>query len=305
MPRVMSTRAAGLIMNADGDRWNALYAAIWSFSIAVRSMARGLSLFLSARPKTPLRVLCIMSFDTLHLLQNAKPLPALKLRLLATMLDFAACVNAGFDHKRCCLRELGETLQMLEEAGLGAFVADYLRRLKELETRRPMPGQNDVQFHGVRSYREAVIRLSLGMVAATVNGSQGLNEAIRATYCNTGLMILFRIVMQCQIIDDVLDYSQDVAAGLPSFLTACKSLSQAFEFVQLAALNYAQDRDLPRTGDLYPFRLALFLVSTSAKLVIILGRWRLLNRTERCSGSSPRYTSVIPRLTEDNRLSLG
>lgn len=261
-------------MKAVGDRWNALYAGIRAFSIAVGSIARGLSLFLSARPKTPLRVLCIMSFDTLHILRNAKPLPALKVRLLAALLDFAACANAAFDHKRCCPRELRETRQLLEEAGLRSLVAEHLRRLKHLETRRPLPGGDDVQFHSVRSYREAVVRLSLGTVAATVNDSQCLNDAIRATYGNAALMILFRIVMQCQIIDDVLDYSQDMSAGLPSFLTASKPLSRSFELVRMAAMGYADDRDLPRNGDLYPLRFAMFLVSSSAKLAILLGRWR-------------------------------
>lgn len=155
-------------MKAVGDRWNALYAGIRAFSIAVRSIARGLSLFLSARPKTPLRVLCIMSFDTLHMLSKGKPLPTLKVRSLAALLDFAACANAAFDHKRGCPRELRETLQLLEEAGLGSLVAEHLRRLRHLETRRPLPGGDDVRFHSVRSYREAVVRLSLGLVAATV-----------------------------------------------------------------------------------------------------------------------------------------
>jgi len=111
-------------------------------------------------------------------------------------------------------------------------------------------------------------------VATTANDNQCLDEGIRATYCDADLNILFRIVMQCQIIDDVLDYSKDISAGLPSFLTAYKSLPQAFELTRLAVHGYANNRDLPRTGDLFPLRSALFLVSTCAKLVIVLGRWR-------------------------------
>jgi hypothetical protein len=123
-------------------------------------------------------------------------------------------------------------------------------------------------------YREAVVRLSLGMVATTAHGNQRLDEGIRATCCDADLNILFRIVMQCQIIDDVLDYSKDLSAGLPSFLTASRSLPQAFELTRLAALGYADDRDLPRTGKVFPLRSALFLVSTCTKLVIVLGQWR-------------------------------
>jgi hypothetical protein len=260
------------------ERCNAHYARISSILIAVRSIVRGLSLFMSARPKTPLRVLCIMAFDTLHMLRHAKPLPTPKLRMLAALLDFGACTNAAFDNKACCLHEFRITLQLLEEAGIRSSVVEYLRRLRDLESRRPLPGGDYWQFQKVSLYREAVVRLSLGMVATTANGNQCLDEGIRATYCDVDLNILFRIVMHCQIIDDVLDYSKDISAGLPSFLTASKSLPQAFELTRLAVHGYADDRDLPRTGDLFPLRSALFLVSTCAKLAIVFGRWRQRTR---------------------------
>jgi hypothetical protein len=112
------------------------------------------------------------------------------------------------------------------------------------------------------------------MVAATAIGNQSLDDGIRATSGDEDLEMLFRIVMQCQIIDDVLDYSKDMSAGLPSFLTATESLPQAFELTRLAAVLYADDGNLPRTGDVFPLRLALFGVSACAKLVILLGRWR-------------------------------
>ena len=104
------------------------------------------------------------------------------------------------------------------------------------------------------------------------------------------LNILFRIVMQCQIIDDVLDYSQDLSAGLPSFLTASTSLPQAFELTRLAALGYADDRDLPRTPKVFPLRSALFLVSTCTKLVIVLGR--ISHRQAGCAFSLD--TTLVP-----------
>jgi hypothetical protein len=259
---------------AMGARRNEFYARISSILISVRSIVRGLSLFMSARPKTPLRVLCVMAFDTLHRLRNAKPLPMCKLRMLAALLDFGACVNAVFDHKHCCRHECRETLQLLEEAGIRSSVVEYVRRLRDLESRRPLPGGDYRQFQEVRLYREAVVRLSLGMLATTADGKHCLDGGIRATHCDADLNILFRIVMQCQIIDDVLDYSQDMSAGLPSFLTATKALPRAFELTRLAALGYADERDLARTGDGFPLRSALFLVSTCTKLVIILGRWR-------------------------------
>ena len=111
------------------------------------------------------------------------------------------------------------------------------------------------------------------MVATTACGDQCLDEAIEATYGDGDLNLLFRIVMQCQIIDDVLDYSQDRSAGLPSFLTACESLPQALELTRLAARGYADDRHVARTADVFPLRAALFLVSTCTELVVSLRRW--------------------------------
>jgi hypothetical protein len=261
-------------VQAISERWNALDAQISPILIAVRSIVRGLSLFMSARPRTPLRVLCIVAFDALHMLRKAGPLTMPKIRTLAALLDFGACANAAFDNKECCRHECRETLQLLEVAGVRSSVVEYLRRLRELESRRPLPGGDYRQFHKVRLYREAVVRLSLAVVATTASGDQCLGAGIRATYCDADLNILFRIAMQCQIIDDVLDYSRDMSAGLPSFLTASKSRPQACELTRLAALGYADDRDLPRTGDVFPLRLALFLVSTCTRLVIVLGRWR-------------------------------
>jgi hypothetical protein len=229
---------------------------------------RGLPLFLSARPKSPLRVLCIVALDTLHMLRTAKPLPAFKLSVLAALLDFGACANAAFDNKDCCSREFRTLLQLLEDAGTRPYVDEYLQRLSDLEGRRPFAGGDAWQFHKVSLYREAVVRLSLGIAAATAHGSQCLDDAIRATYCEADFNLLFRIAMQCQIIDDVLDYSKDLAAGLPSFLTGAKSLPEAFELTRLATQSYADDRGLPRTVDVFPLRLALYLVSTCAKLVM-------------------------------------
>jgi len=255
-----------------GEAWNALRAGVSSLSIAAGSLLRGLSLLVAGRPRTPLRALCIMAFDLLHTLDHAEPLARDRIRALAALLDFGACANAAFDNKGCCPHEYQSTRQLLEEAGIGWSVADYVRRLAQIEASRPAPGGDYGRFREVVLYREAVVRLSLGMVAATADGRLELDEAIRATGCDWGLEILFRIVMLCQIIDDVLDYSQDLSAGLPSFLTAVEPLPQAFEATRVAAREYADRRDLPQTAALLPLRLALCLVSISAQLVIVVRR---------------------------------
>jgi hypothetical protein len=188
------------------------------------------------------------------------------------LLDFGACANAALDNKDCCQREWRHTLQLLEAAGIRSSVLTYLCRLLELETSRPLAGEDS--WHVVMSYREAVVRLSLGMVATTARGHQRLDEGIRATYDDADLNLLFRIVMHCQIIDDLLDYDQDLSTGLPSFLTASRSLARAFELTRSAALGYADVRDLPRSDAGFPLRLALLVISACTKLIMLAARWR-------------------------------
>ena len=66
--------------------------------------------------------------------------------------------------------------------------------------------------------------------------------------------------MQCQIIDDVVDYTEDVSAGLPSFLTATASLPQAMELTANAARHYAASRQSSGNG-VFPLRVALCAVT--------------------------------------------
>ena len=241
---------------------------------SLRSVRRCLPLFVSPRPRTPLRVLCVMAFDALYQHRCSTPLPVATHRVLAALLDFGACTNAIFDHKVYRQKELELTRRILDEAGLHSMVEEVLRRLSDLEARRPSPFGDDRQWQEARAYREAVARLWLGTVAATASGSRSLEDGIRATYADEVLELLFRIVMQCQIIDDVLDYSRDASAGLPSFLTASAALSDAIERTHQAACEYAHPRELPRSADVPPLRAALGLASICAKLLIRLRRWR-------------------------------
>jgi hypothetical protein len=88
------------------------------------------------------------------------------------------------------------------------------------------------------------------------------------------LEILFRIVMQCQIIDDVFDYSKDVARGLPGFLTASSELIDTFQLTSHATHHYANVHFTSKDRPLFALRIALMAVSIIAKTMIMLGRWR-------------------------------
>jgi hypothetical protein len=154
-------------------------------------------------------------------------------------LDFQSSTNAVWDHKPLCAEEYQAQRQRLEKAGLGPWIAEYALRLRELETGRPSVGGDRRRFDAVRSYREAVARLSLATIAAIALNAEGVDEGIRATHGDSDVAALFRMAMQCQIIDDVVDYEEDLSAGLPSFLTASASLSQALSWTAEAARSYA------------------------------------------------------------------
>jgi len=262
---------------ARGARWGAIRDGVSSALIATISTARGLSLLASGRPGTPLRALCVAAFDTLHTIRHRKRLSTPELNVLAALLDVGASANVAYDHKASRRVGRGDNLQLLEEAGIGPSVAEYLRRLSDLEGGRPPPDGGRPHFETVKLYREAVVRLSLGILATAARCDVDLDEAIAATHGGGDFNLLFRLAMQCQVIDDLLDYWPDRAAGLPSFLTACKSLPEALELTRQAAREYAGGRRAARVAGAFPLRAALALVSTGTGLVVSL-RARLAAR---------------------------
>jgi Lipopolysaccharide kinase (Kdo/WaaP) family len=236
----------------------------------------GLPLFFRATPRTPLRVLCVIALDTVHVLRTARPLPRSRCHQLAAFLDFQACTNAVWDGKDLYAPEYRALRERLERVGLGVWITEYLSRLRELELRRPPIGGDLQRFDDVRSYREAVVRLSLATIAAIALSAECLDEGIRATYCDSDVAALFRMAMQCQIIDDVIDYRQDRSLGLPSFLTATASLPQAIASTADAVRFYAASRGPSAGGGVFPFEAALRVITLVTRLVVGGARMREL-----------------------------
>lgn len=224
--------------------------------VAARCLMRGVPLFFCNAPRTPLRVLAIIALDTVHTLRSSRPMPRKRLDELALVLDFQACTNAAWDRKQVCQEEYQASRRRLEQVGLGRYLDEYLGHLRELERRRPPIGADRRNFEDVRAYREAVAWLSLATLADIALGSERLDE-------DEDLNTLFRMAMQCQIVDDVWDYPADLCAGLPSYLTALASLSEALELTAHAARAYGR-----RSHGAYPLRIALHILSTVARLVV-------------------------------------
>jgi hypothetical protein len=137
---------------------------------------------------------------------------------------------------------------------------------------RPPPVGGDRQcFDEVRSYREAVVRLSLATVAAIALHAESLDEAVRATHADGDVNTLFRLAMQFQIVDDVVDFGEDLSAGLPSFLTASRSRPQALALTADAARSYGASGGSSGAGVL-PLRLALEGITALTILVVRAAR---------------------------------
>ena len=245
--------------------------------VSITCLLRGLPLFFRAAPATPLRVLCIVALDTIHVLRDSQPVSRRRRHELGAFLDFQACTNAVWDCKPLGKEEYEALRQRLEEAGLGAWITEYLDRLSELETRRPPIGGDRRRFDDVRSYREAVARLSLATIVAIALNAECLDDAIQSTYSESDVAALFRMAMQCQIIDDVIDYGEDLSAGLPSFLTACASLPQAIDSTADAVRSYGARRR-HSGGGVFPLEAALYVLTAVTTLVVtVAGRGEVRN----------------------------
>lgn len=245
------------------------------FSLTVlRCLLRGLPRFFHASPKTPLRVLGIIALDTFRVIRTSQPLPRKRVSDLAMLLDFLGCTNADWDHKELCRAKYEATRERLVSAGLGVHVDAYLGQLRELESRRPRVGGDDRRFNEARAYREAVARLCVGTAAAIALDAGYSGDAALATTGDPDLETLVRILLQCQIIDDVVDYTDDVSAGLPSFLTATASLAQAMELTAAAARAYGVPVEHTSGRAIFPFRITLALFTMTATLVLRVGARR-------------------------------
>jgi hypothetical protein len=261
-------------------------SSLW---LVMRCGFRSLPLFFQRRPGTPLRVMCVMAFDALSDLRYSKRLSDQTIQALAALLDLGACVNAELDGKPCRFGEFQRVLQELKSAGYGELIADYLQRLTELEAARPKLISKCRQLLEVRDYREAVAKLSLAVVTAIAFHEQrgqvpnsvstlrwqSVQKGVDAIDQDPDLNMLFRLVMQCQILDDLWDYSGDLARRLPSFLTASTSLHEALGYTAQVSRSYGDRR--PDDGDTcrrFPFQMALAAASACASLVITLADWR-------------------------------
>lgn len=233
-------------------------------------LLRSIPLLFRAVPATPLRVLCIVALDTIHRCRHSVPLSRRRRDDLSILLDFQAHTNAVWDGKPHRPSQFQALEEQLDAAGLSSWVREYRERLRHLETGRPTLDGGVHRVDAVRAYREAVVRLSLATVAGIALHARHVDEAVEATHADADVAALFHMAMQCQVIDDVLDYAEDHASGLPGFMTAAP-LPHALASTACAVRSYGR-RDTQGAGML-PLRLALRVLTTFAALAVRAARW--------------------------------
>ena len=233
--------------------------------VAITCLLRRVPFFFRARPRTPLRVLGIVALDALHVIRASQPLPRRRAQELALFLDFQACANAAWDHKALSRADYHAIQDELEVAGLGACIDSYLRRLRVLEGRRPAIGGDHGRFDEIREYREGVARLVFETAAAIALAPGPMRDDVPEIQADSDVDALVRVLLQCQIIDDVLDYKEDWSGGLPSYLTGCASVAEALELTAGAARSYGAHTDA-----VFPLRVSLSAATLASRFVVAI-----------------------------------
>jgi hypothetical protein len=181
-----------------------------SISIAVEALLTCAPLLLARRPQTPLRVLCIATFEYLARLHG----PGLGSRCrsaLASACDFAALRNDFYDQRklhRTPYRELRRNLRRLVPEPQTRL---YIQDLRQAERGRPAFGPHGFsQPAAVAEYRVQVLSLNLRWLQ-TIAGRPAEPHVFEA---------LVALVNLVQIVDDLLDWKDDWASRRPSYVTA-------------------------------------------------------------------------------------
>jgi hypothetical protein len=235
---------------------------------------RAIAIYFRGQTTTPLRALCIAAFDFLHATRHGRRLDMGTCGAIAAFLELGACMNRLLDGKlkhgeSAERQQMKSYLEALKAQGQEELVRLYLECLQSLEHNRPAPGDGFFNFAGVLIYRQDVVRLSLGATSVLACLSPDLKSGITATQDENLVNILFRIVMLCQIIDDLIDARKDLAAGLPSFVTLFPDMKTALAKASNISQLYAAARYQIQSREMVLLKLLLVITATITRMVIL------------------------------------
>ncbi len=179
---------------------------------ALVAIAANVRLFAARQPGTPLRVLSLIAIDTALRSRGIIITPDRRQAVIEAM-ELGAQLNDRFDGDAHNPQALRARVVWFARSAHREVIRCYVKRLRRLERTRPDPDQG---APAVTHYRESVNRVSLAVLWALARG-KGMAIAEMEIEREADLRLLFQIVMQTQLIDDVLDVRQDRRRGLPSY----------------------------------------------------------------------------------------
>lgn len=248
--------------------WLGVPAILAAFAVNCR-------FFFARQPATPLRVLALIAI-TAALRSRGIVLGPDRRRALIEAMELGALLNDRFDQDPHDPEELRARVRWFARSEHRNLVRGYAKRLRRLERSRP---DSMERGSATQCYREGVNSVSLAMLWA-LGHSRTLGIAELEIQREPDLQLLFQIVMQAQVIDDVLDLREDRRRELPSFATGGASLQ---EIVSI----YADGKPLRLDRD-FCLRVALRTITAVARLVVAItartpkaagcGRWRRAGR---------------------------
>lgn len=167
-------------------------------------------LLFASRPKTPLRVLCIAAFEFLARLRGGT-LGQRCRRALAQACDFGSLCDAYYDCRQLDAGQYRSLRRELHRIVPEAATRRYLRQLREAERGRPVLSASHAEIvPAAIAYRTAVLDLSL----------RWMREISGVSVEGAKFQVLLNLVGLMQMVDDLLDWKEDLAKGSPSYVTA-------------------------------------------------------------------------------------
>jgi len=246
------------------------------------AFAMNLRFFATKRPGTPLRVASVIAIDAV-LRGRGKSLKSAQRRAVIEAMELGALLNDRFDGDLYPAQALRSAVSWFRNSSSRELVKNYAKLLRLYERGRP---QREEGLAAITSYRENVNRLSLAMLWALASDTS-LEAAQREIHSDNSLQLLFRIIMQCQLIDDVLDIRKDRLQRLPSFATTRDATALSLRKLVSFYSRVSSD-SRARDGCLW---LALKGMAACAQLVILVFQRRIQPLNQSSSACTPFRSS--------------
>lgn len=243
---------------------------------AVAAFAMNMRFFAARQPGTPLRVLSLVAIDAALRARGIMMMPDRRRAVIEAM-ELGALLNDRFDGDALNPEALRASVAWFAHSAHREVVWNYARRLRRLE--RSRPDARDCAT-AVRRYRENVNRVSLAALWALAR-TRTLAIAELEIEREADLRLLFQIVMQTQLIDDVLDVRQDRRRGLPSFANGAEVTAASLR----GLVSVYSDSTPIRLDRNFCLRVALKIVGTSSRVLIALRAGALSNGARVAFGS--------------------